>query len=57
MISRERILEIAKENMLEYVHQTYLVRFTEQIVEECCNQLAANGYDDASNVLKKDPEL
>jgi hypothetical protein len=31
-LTRQEILNIAKENMLEYVHETYLVRFSEQII-------------------------
>lgn len=32
MLSRQEILEIARVNMMEYVHETYLVRFVEQIL-------------------------
>jgi hypothetical protein len=32
MLTREQILEIARVNMMEYVHETYLVRFVEQIL-------------------------
>ena len=31
-LTRQEILEIAKANMMEYVHETYLVRFVEQII-------------------------
>jgi hypothetical protein len=31
-LTREEILEIAKINMMEYVHETYLMRFVEQIL-------------------------
>jgi hypothetical protein len=31
-LTREEILEIAKVNMMEYVHETYLMRFVEQIL-------------------------
>lgn len=31
-LSREEILAIAKTNMMEYVHETYLIRFVEQII-------------------------
>ena len=31
-LTREEILAIARANMLEYVHETYLIRFVEQIV-------------------------
>lgn len=31
-LTREEILAIAKVNMMEYVHETYLVRFVEQII-------------------------
>jgi hypothetical protein len=31
-LTREEILAIAKVNMMEYVHETYLVRFVEQIL-------------------------
>jgi hypothetical protein len=32
MLTREEILAIARVNMMEYVHETYLVRFVEQIL-------------------------
>ena len=31
-LTRQEILEIAKTNMMEYVHETYLIRFVEQII-------------------------
>ena len=31
-LTRQEILEIAKVNMMEYVHETYLIRFVEQII-------------------------
>jgi len=31
-LSREEILAIAKINMMEYVHETYLIRFVKQII-------------------------
>jgi hypothetical protein len=31
-LTRQEILAIAKVNMMEYVHETYLVRFVEQII-------------------------
>jgi hypothetical protein len=54
MIDRKRVLEIAKNNMMQYVHETNLVRFSEQIVEECRRCLELNGYDDAGRVLTKE---
>jgi hypothetical protein len=50
---RDVINEIAKTHMMEYVHPTYIVRFTEDIVRECCKELELNGYDDSSATLKK----
>lgn len=31
-LTREEVLAIAKTNMMEYVHETYLIRFVEQII-------------------------
>lgn len=54
MISRKRVREIAKDHMMQFVHETNLVRFTEQVIEECRRCLESNGYDDASRVLTKE---
>lgn len=50
---REVIKEIAKNHMMGYVHETNLIRFAEDLAQECCKELELNGYNDASNVLKK----
>jgi hypothetical protein len=50
---REVIKEIAKNHMMEYVHETNLIRFSEDLAREFCRKLELNGYDDASAVLKK----
>jgi hypothetical protein len=57
-LTREEILAIAKKHCMEYVHETYLMRFVEQLVETNAQQLEANGYDDAANayVTKYDLE-
>jgi hypothetical protein len=31
-LSREEILEIAKKHNMEYIHETFLMRFVEQII-------------------------
>jgi hypothetical protein len=54
---REVIKEIAKNHMMEYVHETNLIRFSEDLAREFCRKLELNGYDDASNVLKKQFEI
>jgi hypothetical protein len=52
-MKRQDVLSIAREHMLEYVHETNLVRFTDDIIRACCVELESNGYDDASEQLKK----
>jgi hypothetical protein len=32
ILSRQEILEIAKANNMEYVHETFLIRFVEQLL-------------------------
>jgi hypothetical protein len=54
---REVIKEIAKNHMMGYVHETNLIRFAEDLAREFCKKLELNGYDDASNVLKKQFEI
>lgn len=54
MLTRQEILEIAKKNMMEYVHETYLLRFVEQLTEEHAKKLESNGYDDAANKLRNE---
>jgi hypothetical protein len=31
-LTREEILEIAKKHNMEYIHETFLIRFVEQII-------------------------
>ena len=49
---RTLINEIAKKNMMEYVHPTYLNRFSSQLIEECARNLETHGYDDAAKQLR-----
>lgn len=32
-LTREEILEIAKKHNMEYIHETFLMRFVEQIIK------------------------
>jgi hypothetical protein len=52
-MNRQEILVIAKLHMMEFVHETSLVQFTDDIIRACCAELETNGYDDASQVLRK----
>ena len=52
-MDRQIILDIAKLHMMEFVHETSLVRFTDDVVRACCAELELNGYDDASAQLRK----
>jgi hypothetical protein len=52
-MKRQDVLLIAREHMMEFVHETSLVRFTDDVIRACCAELEANGYDDASEQLKK----
>ena len=49
---RQTVLTIAREHSMEYVHETYLMRYTCAIVRETIAELELNGYDDAAAQLR-----
>jgi len=49
---RQQVLTIANNNSMMYVHETYLVRYTRDIVLATIADLELNGYDDAANQLR-----
>ena len=57
ILTRQEILAIAKEQSMEYVHETYLMRFVEHLTQEHAKKLEANGYDDAAKQLQKHSDV
>ena len=53
MKNRAKVLEIAKEHMMEFVHPTNLNRFANSILEEAAQECETNGYDDAAKQIRK----
>ena len=49
---RTQVLTIAESHSMMYVHETYLMRYTRDIVRETIAELELNGYDDAAAQLR-----
>ena len=49
----KRIMEIACENMMGFIHETNIRRFARGIAEECARDCEANGYDDAAKQIRE----
>ena len=49
---RQTVLAIADKHSMMYVHETYLMRYTRDVVLETILELELNGYDDAALQLR-----
>ena len=52
MTLRDQLSDIAVKHSMEYVHETYLMRYTRDVIREAIAELELNGYDDAAEQLR-----
>jgi hypothetical protein len=52
MTLRDQLSDIAVKYSMEYVHETYLMRYTRDVIREAIAELELNGYDDAAAQLR-----
>jgi len=52
MTIRNELTDIAVKYSMEYVHETYLMRYTRDVVLAAIADLELNGYSDAADQLR-----